>query len=406
MNKKGFTLVELLAVIAILAILVIIALPNVMGMFNTAKENSFKTEVKEIYKVAQQTWMQDSMFKTDEKVYSRCNSGCSNGLDLSGRSDLQYYIKLNKSGKVVEYYVTDGTFQYIFNDPDGLNVEDIKNVQKVADLNEDEIITINGNGGGGSSGTYTGTIYIDALSNQNFVSIGDSIEQKKKIKSTPKWCEIFVGNDIEYSSCISDNPRLIRWYETEYDCKHSTWCYVDASGNDEKCSMEKNTSYDTQNRCQTDLNNDVSNGVYPSGKYTCALSYFGSCEQRNFDLGDYSTTSSSLKTDIYTKHDVVNNIITSSYGCFTTNHEVCLKYGLDNIESNKNILLEEQSWFNSNSGLCTFNSNNAGCSLPSNRLRVGVDEYDISITRFIIYNDSSENYSVCVSNNGEVGCPE
>ena len=37
-NKKGFTLVELLAVIAILAILVIIALPNVMGMFNEAKK--------------------------------------------------------------------------------------------------------------------------------------------------------------------------------------------------------------------------------------------------------------------------------------------------------------------------------------------------------------------------------
>jgi len=52
-NKKGFTLVELLAVIAILAILVIIALPNVMGMFNQAKKNSFTTEVKEIYKVAQ-----------------------------------------------------------------------------------------------------------------------------------------------------------------------------------------------------------------------------------------------------------------------------------------------------------------------------------------------------------------
>ena len=46
MKKKGFTLVELLAVIAILAILVIIALPNVMGMFNQAKKNSFSTEIK------------------------------------------------------------------------------------------------------------------------------------------------------------------------------------------------------------------------------------------------------------------------------------------------------------------------------------------------------------------------
>ena len=46
MKNKGFTLVELLAVIAILAILVIIALPNVMGMFNEAKKNSFTTEEK------------------------------------------------------------------------------------------------------------------------------------------------------------------------------------------------------------------------------------------------------------------------------------------------------------------------------------------------------------------------
>ena len=44
MNKKGFTLVELLAVIAILAILVIIALPNVLSMYNEARKNTFVTE--------------------------------------------------------------------------------------------------------------------------------------------------------------------------------------------------------------------------------------------------------------------------------------------------------------------------------------------------------------------------
>ena len=33
MKNKGFTLVELLAVIAILAILVIVAMPNVLGIF-------------------------------------------------------------------------------------------------------------------------------------------------------------------------------------------------------------------------------------------------------------------------------------------------------------------------------------------------------------------------------------
>ena len=35
MNKKGFTLVELLAVIAIVVILVVIAIPNILKMFNS-----------------------------------------------------------------------------------------------------------------------------------------------------------------------------------------------------------------------------------------------------------------------------------------------------------------------------------------------------------------------------------
>ena len=64
MKKNGFTLVELLAVIAILAILVIIALPNIMSMFGDARKNSFTTELKEIYKVAQQQWISDSLYTT------------------------------------------------------------------------------------------------------------------------------------------------------------------------------------------------------------------------------------------------------------------------------------------------------------------------------------------------------
>jgi type IV pilus assembly protein PilA len=78
-NNKGFTLVELLAVIAILAMLAIITLPNVVSMFNEAKQNSFNTEVKNIYKTAQQKWMNDSMFKSDEKVYCINNIGHVNG---------------------------------------------------------------------------------------------------------------------------------------------------------------------------------------------------------------------------------------------------------------------------------------------------------------------------------------
>ena len=152
MNRKGFTLVELLAVIAILAILVIIALPNIMSMFNEARKNSFTTEIKEIYKVAQQQWISDSLFTTSEKVYSRCESCSGKSLDMSGRTQLEYYIKIDKGGRVSEYYASDGTYQYGYDSGD-LKIEDINNIETIANLSEDDVISFNNNGAGYGDGT-------------------------------------------------------------------------------------------------------------------------------------------------------------------------------------------------------------------------------------------------------------
>ena len=61
MKKKGFTLVELLAVIAILAILVIIALPNVLKMYNDSKKNAFMTETQTLAKEVSSKYISESM---------------------------------------------------------------------------------------------------------------------------------------------------------------------------------------------------------------------------------------------------------------------------------------------------------------------------------------------------------
>lgn len=49
-NKKGFTLVELLAVIVILAIILAIAIPSITGIVSTAKNGAFESDVKMIIK--------------------------------------------------------------------------------------------------------------------------------------------------------------------------------------------------------------------------------------------------------------------------------------------------------------------------------------------------------------------
>lgn len=47
-NKKGFTLVELLAVIVILAIILAIAIPGISGIINNARKGAFESDVKMI----------------------------------------------------------------------------------------------------------------------------------------------------------------------------------------------------------------------------------------------------------------------------------------------------------------------------------------------------------------------
>jgi len=64
-NKKGFTLVELLAVIVILAIIILIAMPNVLSSMERARVNAFANEAM-------------SMIRTAEVAYS----------DLAMRGDI------------------------------------------------------------------------------------------------------------------------------------------------------------------------------------------------------------------------------------------------------------------------------------------------------------------------------
>ncbi len=103
-NKKGFTLVELLAVIAILAILVIIALPNVINLYNKAQKETFLTETKKIHSEAEKKFLSNSISNKSTKVI---NSEDNTKLDMTGEK-LKYCVILNNKGKVTSMKVSNG----------------------------------------------------------------------------------------------------------------------------------------------------------------------------------------------------------------------------------------------------------------------------------------------------------
>ena len=122
-EKKGFTLVELLAVIAILAILVVIALPNVLGMFNTAKSSSFTTEVQTIMDTAKSAFTMEQISHSgsgitfsNQKIYFKNAEGkyeekSVKPLDLDG-NEKKYRVDFDRNGNITRVIVGDNSFCY------------------------------------------------------------------------------------------------------------------------------------------------------------------------------------------------------------------------------------------------------------------------------------------------------
>ena len=114
MKNKGFTLVELLAVIAILAILVIVAMPNVLGMFNQAKINTFTTEVQRLMDVAMTTFTKDALQNSGKSVFYSSvdfDSLKTKKLAMSGNTK-DYYIEMDRNGNFKRIVVADENFCY------------------------------------------------------------------------------------------------------------------------------------------------------------------------------------------------------------------------------------------------------------------------------------------------------
>lgn len=130
MKKKGFTLVELIAVIALLSIIMLLIVPNVANYLNNSKKTLFYDNVVNMFKSATTTFM----YQDDPTNTTFSNNGVK--LDVDVESEYVYTIKVNNYGEVISIDVNNGVYSYSKSSSDineGLNKSDIK-LEDVKDM--------------------------------------------------------------------------------------------------------------------------------------------------------------------------------------------------------------------------------------------------------------------------------
>lgn len=130
MKKKGFTLVELIAVIALLSIIMLLIVPNVANYLNSSKKTLFYDNVVNMFKSATTTFM----YQDDPTNTTFSNNGVK--LDVDVESEYVYTIRVNNYGEVISIDVNNGVYSYNKSSSDineGLNKSDIK-LEDVKDM--------------------------------------------------------------------------------------------------------------------------------------------------------------------------------------------------------------------------------------------------------------------------------
>ena len=121
--KKGFTLVELLAVIIILGLLTIIAIPSIIGILNNEKEN-ISDSMKNIIINASSLYIEDNSGvypKVNNNVYCIKLESLVNDNRLSNplkdpvtnkEIDLNKYVKVSIINDLYDYDIVDICTEY------------------------------------------------------------------------------------------------------------------------------------------------------------------------------------------------------------------------------------------------------------------------------------------------------
>ncbi len=196
-NKKGFTLMELLAVIGIIGIIMVLLVPNVIKLFSDSKKSTFITEVRNVQKLA----INQREINIAEGSFTGVYNSNNTKLLTEDKKNFDYIINFNNNGDMTSLCVSNGSYALVLPasglvvNPNDINVNNI--VDTKFNCTEIAAGALEGSLTEGEEGS---TLVIDYLVN--------AIEQpyKSNIAGGPIYNE-FVGKYVKMDDnvCFEDD---------------------------------------------------------------------------------------------------------------------------------------------------------------------------------------------------------
>lgn len=136
-SKKGFTLMELLAVIALIGAMLLLVVPNVISLFNNAKKDLFKDEVLNVYNTTYSTYVYRSSQGDYSKRFCVGKDTTTNTVDLEEKDNFYYDITVNSLGEILSLKVSNDTYGITLDSASGIKKKNIvsNNVGEAFDIN-------------------------------------------------------------------------------------------------------------------------------------------------------------------------------------------------------------------------------------------------------------------------------
>ncbi|MBQ3021186.1 MAG: prepilin-type N-terminal cleavage/methylation domain-containing protein [Bacilli bacterium] len=354
MNKKGFTLVELLSVVIILSILIVVVATNGFGLFNKAKEKINEQEINNIKESISILLTEIDHCEDDTKDYETLkkyfnNIGTVNSCDSlksTLKSTVSRVVLLNMEELLEDKYIDDkiynsiGTiilpFDSIDNDVLNLHIIEKKileyeNVEKIKECSSDFPDDVYGDI------NFDGDINVsDAVMIQNFAKASNELSDIQKVL-------VDVNNDKEIT--LEDAVVLQRYllmpeifpidkYYDKESIKEYMYGDINVDGNVDDEDLDKLTDYlkkyiNPLQQILSDVDNDGSITEYDGVllfRYSMNINECDICEKiyaidNTFGCGDINGDENFDENDIIMLEDYLNNKDTYKFYLLSLNQQ-------------------------------------------------------------------------------------